>query len=145
MSGYIVLKQENITSIKDLESYDYFIVHAISEFRIYSRKDFLEKYATFDEIFNLYCIKTEEELRYNNQNWVKIFEKTQKNEYENAFEILQREKKDFIPIKEDTSISVPIVVYKYFVKPETIVHKNGYKEVIYIKDIPFIYRHAIAN
>lgn len=143
MSEYVVLKQENIASISDLESYQYFIVHSISEFRIYRREDFMKEYSGFNDIVNLYCIDADEELRYNNRNWVKIFETPQKNGYENAFEILLREQKDFIAIKEGITGNIPVVVYKYFITPGIVTPGVGDKGALCLKDIPFIYRHGI--
>jgi hypothetical protein len=145
MAEYIVLKQENNVSMKDLEGYEYFIVHAISKFRIYTREEFLAQYTNFDEIINLYCFNKDEELRCNNRNWVRIFKTRQGNGYENAFEIQVEEKKDFKPIKEGKAISNNIVVYKYFLKPEAVTSKSADKEIVYLKDIPIIYRHGIAN
>jgi hypothetical protein len=145
MAEYIVLKKENNVSIKDLEGYEYFIVHAISEFRIYTREEFLVKYTNFDEIINLYCFNKDEELRCNNRNWVRIFKTRQENGYENAFEIQVEERKDFSPIEEGKAIGSKIVVYKYFLKPEAVTSKSAEKEIVYLKEIPIIYRHGIVD
>lgn len=145
MAEYIVLKKENNVSIKDLEGYEYFIVHAISEFRIYTREEFLVKYTNFDEVINLYCFNKDEELRCNNRNWVKIFKTRQEKGYGNAFEIQVEERKDFSPIEEGKAIGSKIVVYKYFLKPEAVTSKSADKEIVHLKDIPIIYRHGIVD
>jgi hypothetical protein len=141
---YIVLKQVNIDSINDLQDFEYFIVHAISEFRIYKRKEFLKKYTNFDKIINLYCIKPNEELRYNNRNWVKINE-THEAGQENVFKVLDKEEKDFIAIKDNSSDIFPIMVYKYFLEHKSKTLESGGEGIFYLNEIPIIYRHIIRG
>ena len=74
----------------------------------------------------------DEELRYNNRNWVRIFKTRQENGYENTFEIQVEEKKDFSLIKEGKAISSNIVVYKYFLKPDAVTSKSADKEIAYL-------------
>lgn len=148
MTEYIVLKEENITSIEDLEEYEYFIVHAISEFRIYNKTKFKENFNNFDEIINLinlYCIAAKEELRYNNGNWVKVkILQPHEQETTGVFEVCHQEKKEFI-IKETGVDKYPVMVYKYFLKPGMDTWGSADKEIAYLKDIPIIYRHGIAR
>lgn len=148
MTEHIVLKDESIASTKDLEKYEYFIVHAISEFRIYNKTKFMESFTNFDEIINLinlYCIAANEELRYNNGNWVKVkILQPHEQETPGAFEVCHVEKKEFI-IKETGVDKYPVIVYKYFLKPGMDTFGSADKEIDYLEDIPIIYRHGIVG
>jgi hypothetical protein len=148
MTEYIVLKKESIASVKDLEKYEYFIVHAISEFRIYNKTEFKENYTNINEIINLinlYCIAVNEELRYNNGNWVKVkILEPHEKETTGALEVCHLEQKEFI-IKETGVDKYPVIVYKYFLKPGMDTSGSADKEIDYLKDIPIIYRHGIAG
>ncbi|MDQ1354762.1 MAG: hypothetical protein QG657_5071, partial [Acidobacteriota bacterium] len=114
---YLVLKQENIRAVDELKDYDFFIVHHVSELSIYRREEFLDKYRNFDHIFNLYCIKPDEELRFNNGGWVKIFESNEEGpgaeKSMEAFNIEARDTKEYLPVQIKGNQQTPLVVYKY--------------------------------
>jgi hypothetical protein len=146
---YIVLKPENIKSITDLSDYDYFIVHAQDEFNIYHGfQKFKKKNKDFEKIIDLYCIKTHEELRYNNGNWIKLFESQQGQQEDSlttGFKIQYRKKKEY-KINKNQTTPIPLLVYKYFYfsEPETINQKETNQEMVDIKDIQVLYRHGIG-
>jgi len=127
----ICLKKVSISDISDLRGYFLFIVDSYSEFRIYSKNNFFDVYKDLDTIKNLYCINQDEELRLNNDNWVKIFESDT-----DGFEVLEIEPKSFIEF-DNNSLSV----YKYYIKSESIEKKN----FVYIKNNPIIFRHFIND
>lgn len=150
---FIILKQEKITSFDQITPFQYFIVHAVSQTRIYNRQQFLTQYSNFDDIIDLYCINPHEELRYNNHNWVRLYETDQVSLPESspdeylAIKTVNRVTKEFNPISEEKGISFPLIVYKYFYfeEPLSIVSKEENREIIDTNHIRVLYRHSIKN
>ncbi|MCU0285389.1 MAG: hypothetical protein MUF15_03215 [Acidobacteria bacterium] len=148
---YIILQQANIRSMAELRDYDYFIVHHVSEFRVYQKQDFLARYHNFDQIFNLYCIKPDEELRFNNGHWLKIFESQEITGNMEGFKIETRETKEYELIGSNENYR-PLLVYKYyyFTGPVTVYLDadgvNGAnREFCNNNDIQILYRHGLPK
>jgi hypothetical protein len=142
MNRYIAFKQEHITSPNDLNKYSYFIVQAIEEFKVYNRKTFMEKFKDFQQIINLYCIHQDEELRFNRQNWLRIYE-TGQQDLESIFKYQVKEEKQFTVAEKCGGRDSPITVYKYYLKPGTNTDTGSSDKILIVPDIPIIYRHSI--
>lgn len=143
MSQYIVLKPETVSAIDQLKDFTYFIVHTEEEFKVFDWRYFFQEYRDFDHIIDLCCIAPGEELRYNSQNWLRIFESDHEGHTAECLKILHQEVKSFI-LHHHENTGRDIVVYKYFIRPDFVPYGPKEKEIALLQEMPIIYRHGIA-